>query len=176
MPVVFPEAVTAQGKKKVVILTAEPVSYAAITDAEAEAGVTAGLEATMYFLGQFAPGGSQNKGNGPRRVGESTQLQRLGNATFESPTLSYVHDPQGADADVVNKVKAALDPGAEVWIIERAGIDVDTTFAATQKYRLHHLELGEQFFSPSGDDEFAIEQVTQETGYLTPPVAGVIAA
>ena len=176
MSVVFPEAVTAIGKKKVLILTTEPANLAAVTVAEAGAAVTAGLEATMYFLGQFAPGGSQNKGNGPRRVGESTQLQRLGIATYESPMLAYVHDPQGADADVANKVKAALDPGIEVWILERAGLDVDTTIAATNKYRIHHLELGEQFFAPSGDGEFDIEQVTQETGYLTPPVAGVIAA
>ena len=176
MSVVFPEAVTALGRKKVLILTTAPTSEAAVTVAEIGTAVTAGLEATMYFLGQFAPGGSQNKGNGPRRVGEGSQLQRVGLATYESPTLSYVHDPQGADSDVANKVKAALDPGAEVWIIERAGIDVDTAFAATQKYRIHHLELGEQFFAPSGDGEFDIEQVTQATGYLTPPVAGVVAA
>ena len=177
MPVVFPEAVTAQGKKKVVILTTEPASYTAVTAVEALAGVTAGLEATMYFLGQFAPGGSQNKGNGPRRVGETAQLQRLGNATHESPTLSYVHDPQGGDSDVANKVRTALDPNTrtEVWVLERAGIDVDSVFAATQKYRLHHLELGDQFFQPSGDDEFAIEQVTQATGYITPPVKGTLA-
>jgi hypothetical protein len=176
MSVVFPEAVTSQGRKKVLILTTEPASESAVTVAEIGAAVTAGLEATMYFLGQFAPGGSQNKGNGPRRVGESSQLQRLGNAQYESPTLSYVHDPQGSDSDVANKVKAALDPGAEVWIIERAGIDVDTAFAADDKYRIHHLELGEQFFTSSGDDEFAIEVVNQETGYLTPPLAGTVAA
>lgn len=174
--VVFPEAVTAQGKKKVLILTTAPAAPAAITAAEIGTAITAGLEATMYFLGQFAPGGSQNKGNGPRRVGESSQLQRLGLATYESPTLAYVHDPQGDPDDVANKVKTALEPGTEVWIVERAGIDVDTAFAATDKYRLHHLEVGEQFFAPSGDDEFAIEQVTQATGYLTPPIPGVVAA
>jgi hypothetical protein len=174
--VVFPEAVTAQGKKKVVILTSEPANPAAIPAATLATAVTAGLEATMYFLGTFAPGGSQNKGNGPRRVGERNQLQRLGTATYEAPTLAYVHDPQGSDTDVANKVKAALAPGAEVWIVERAGIDVNTSFAATQKYRVHHLELGTQFFAPSGDGEFDIEQVTQETGYLTPPIPGAVAA
>lgn len=176
MTVIFPEAVTAQGRKKVVILTTAPTSLTAITLSQVAAGVTAGLEATMYFLGTFAPAGSQTKGNGPRRIGETAQLQRLGNATYESPTLSYVHDPQGAPSDVANKVKTALAPGAIVWIVERAGIDVDTPFAATQKYRIHHLELGEQWFAPSGDGEFDIEQVTQETGYVTPPVAGTIAA
>lgn len=174
--VVFPEAVTSLGRKKVLILTTAPTDSAAIPVATLTAAVAAGLEATMYFLGTFAPGGSQNKGNGPRRVGESTQLQRLGLATFESPTLAYVHDPQGDDTDVINKVKTALNPGAEVWIYEQAGIDAGVAVAATNKYRLHHLELGEQFFAPSGDGEFDIEQVTQETGYLTPPIAGVVAA
>lgn len=176
MTVIFPEAVTSLGRKKVVILTTAPSAPAAIPLASVTAGVTAGLEATMFFLGTFAPSGSQTKGNGPKRIGESTQLARLGVATYESPTLSYVHDPQGAPSDVANKVKTALAPGGVVWILERAGIDVDTPFAATQKYRLHHLELGEQWFAPSGDGEFDIEQVTQETGYITPPVAGVIAA
>jgi hypothetical protein len=176
MTVIFPEAVTAQGRKKVVILTEDPTSPAAIPLSAVTAGVTAGLEATMYFLGTFAPAGTQNKGAGPRRIGETSQLQRLGNATYEAPTLSYVHDPQGAPSDVANKVKTALAPGAIVWVLERAGIDADTPFAATQKYRLHHLELGEQWFAPSGDGEFDIEQVTQETGYVTPPVPGVIAA
>lgn len=176
MSVVFPEAVTALGRKKVLILTTAPGTPAAIPVATLTTAVTAGLEATMVFLGTFAPGGSQNKGNGPRRVGEGSQLQRLGLATYEAPTLSYIHDPQGADTDVINKVKAALDEGAEVWIVERAGIDVDTAFAAAQKYRLHHLELGKQFFAPSGDGEFDIEQVTQATGYLTPPIDGVVAA
>jgi len=176
MSVVFPEAVTALGRKKVAILTTEPGAPAAIPVATLAAAVTAGLEATMYFLGTFAPGGSQNKGTGPRRVGEGSQLQRLGLATYEAPRLEYVHDPQGASSDVANKVKTALVPGIEVWIVERAGIDVDTAFAATQKYRLHHLELGEKFFAPSGDGEFDIEQVMQETGYLTPPIDGVVAA
>lgn len=171
MTLTFPEAVTSRGKKKVVILTTEPAAPAAITAAE----LTAGIEATMTFLGNFAPGGSQNKGNGPRRVGERSQLQRLGDATFEAPTLLYMHDPQGATTDEANKVKTACAVGAEVWIVERAGIAVETGFASTNKYRLHHLELGEQFFAPSGDDEFAIEQVTQETGYLTPPIAGAVA-
>lgn len=173
---VFPEAVTALGRKKVLILTTEPGAPAAIPVATMTAAVTAGLEATMYFLGGFAPSGSQNKGTGPRRVGEGSQLQRLGLATYEAPRLEYVHDPQGADSDVANKVRTALVPGTEVWIVERAGIDVDTAVVATNKYRLHHLELGEQFFGTSGEGEFDIEQVMQETGYLTPPIKGVVAA
>lgn len=172
MSVTYPEAVSANGRKKVVILTSEPTSESAVKVSE----IAAGVEATMYFLGNFAPSGSQNKGNGPRRVGERSQLQRLGNATYESPTLAYVHDPQGADADEVNEVKAALDPGTEIWVVERAGLDVETAFATTQKYRIHHLRTGEQWFAPSGDDEFAIEQVTQETEYLTPPKPGAVAA
>ena len=170
MTVTFPEAVSSQGRKKVVILSTAPADNAALTTTE----ITAGVEATMYFLGNFAPAGSQNKGNAPRRVGERAQLQALGNATYESPTLSYVHDPAGADDDVANAVKTVLPEGGVVWIGERAGIDVDTAFASADRYRIHHLRLGEQWFAPSGDDEFAIEQVTQETGYLTPPVAGVV--
>lgn len=176
MTVTFPEAVKSYGKKKVLILTAEPADETAITAAEIATAVTAGLEATMYFVGNFAPAGSQNKGNGPRRTGEGAQLQRLGIATYESPTLTYVHDPQGSPSDTANKVKTALPDGTEVWILERAGVDSETAFAAADQYRVHHLEVGEQFFAPSGDGEFDYEVVTQETGYLTPPKAGTVAA
>jgi hypothetical protein len=174
MSVTFPEAVKSFGKKKVLILTSEPADETAITTTEIGTAITAGLEATMYFVGNFAPAGSQNKGSGPRRTGEGSQLQRLGLATYESPTLTYVHDPQGGPTDVANKVKTALAPGTEVWIVERAGVDSETAFAADDQYRVHHVEVGEQFFAPSGDGEFDYEVVTQETGYLTKPVPGTV--
>lgn len=173
--VVFPEAVSSFAGRKVVALTSAPADLDAATVVAVEAGVTAGLEMTMFLLSPFVPSGSQNKGNGPRRVGESKQLQRLGVATQESPTLQYIHDPQGDASDVANKPRTALAPGTEIWVIERPGIPSETAFAADQKYRLHHLRVGEQFYITSGDGEFDVEIVQQESEYVTAPIWGELA-
>lgn len=172
--VVFPEAVSSFGNKKVVVLTTAPASLTAALVTEVEAGVTAGLEMTMFLLNPFNPSGTQNKGVGPRRVGEKSQLQRLGVATLESPRLQYIHDPQGAPSDAANKPKTALVAGTEIWVIERLGLDSEDAYATAQKYRLHHLRTGEQFPIPSGDGEFDVETITQETEYLTPPIDGAL--
>jgi hypothetical protein len=175
--VVFPEAVSAYANRKVVVLTTAPADLDAATVTEVEAGVTAGLELTMFLINSSSRGGgSQNKGVGPRRVGEVSQFQRLGSATLESPTLQYIHDPQGTSSDTANKPKTALVPGTEVWIIDRLGVDSETAWTAAQNYRLHHVRVGEQFPVPSGDGEFDIETITQETEYLTAPLEGVLAA
>lgn len=172
MTVIFPEAVRSQGKKKVTILTTEPATPAAPTTTE----LTAGIEATMFFIGQYAPTGSQEKGAGPRRTGQNSVREVLGNKTFTAPTLQYVHDPQGDPTDEANLVKAALAEGTEVWIYSRAGVDSETAFVADDKVRLDHLEAGYQWTVPSGDDAFAVEIVTQETGYVTDPLEAVVAS
>ncbi|HET7386456.1 MAG TPA: hypothetical protein VFJ19_07300 [Nocardioidaceae bacterium] len=172
MSVTYPEAVTSGGKRKIMILTTAPADPAAPSLAT---DFAAGTAATMYFLGGFAPTGTQNKGNGPKRVGESSQLQVLGTKTFESPTLTYVHDPK-ADAGTANAVKDLLVEGTEVWIYSAPAEADGETFAANDRVRLDHLRTGYQWEVPSGDDEFAIEQVTQESEYVEPPIYATVGA
>ncbi|HET7386568.1 MAG TPA: hypothetical protein VFJ19_07905 [Nocardioidaceae bacterium] len=162
---IFPEAVTTQGKRNAIILSAAPADPLAPTTTELGAGVNA----SMFFLGQYAPTGSQNKGNSPRRLGQNGQLEVLGNKTFTAPTLSYVHDPQGDTADPANQVKGALAEDNEVWIYSRVGIDAEQAVAQGDVWRVDHLTCGHQWAVPSGDDEFAVEQITQETGYVEEP-------
>lgn len=172
MSLTFPEATSVEGRRDAIILTTAPVDPTAVTPTETSTGVNA----TMYFLGQFAPSGTQNKGNAPSRLGEVFQLPKLGKAVLESPTLSYVHDPQGADEDEINAVRTACAPGSEIWIVQRPGVLVEADVAADQKYRLYHLRTGQSWEVPTGDDEFAIERVMQETEYITAPISGVITA
>lgn len=173
MSVTYPEAFSSQGKRKIMILTAAPADPAAPSLATDFGG---GTEATYYMLGTFAPGGSQNKGNSPRRAGESNVLQVLGNANNESPTLTYLHDPT-TSGGTANAVKDLLPEGTECWIYSMpVQGDADTAFAAGDVLRLDHVTVGAQFEMPSGDDEFAVEQVTQETGYVTRPITATLAA
>jgi hypothetical protein len=172
MSVTYPEAVTSGGKRKVMILTTAPADPAAPSIAT---DFGTGQSADMYFLGQYAPTGSQNKGTSPRRTGESTVLPVLGNVQYESPTLVYVHDPL-ADAGTANAVKDLLVEGTEVWIYSAPAMSDGEAFAAGDRVRLDHLRTGHQWEVPSGDDEFAVEQVTQETEYVEPPSYASVAA
>lgn len=172
MSVTFPEAMTSGGKRKVMILTTAPA------DPEAPSLATdfgTGTRADMYFLGQYAPTGSQEKGTSPKRVGQSSVREVLGNKTFTSPTLTYVHDPL-SDAGAANAVKDLLAEGAEVWIYSAPAEDDGEVFTAGDRLRLDHLRTGHQWEVPSGDDAFAIEQVTQETEYVSDPVYATLAA
>lgn len=171
MSVTYPEQVTSGGKRKIMILTTAAANPTAPTETEFGTGTAA----TMYFLGQYAPTGTQNKGTAPRRAGESSVLPVLGNVQYESPTLSYVHDPK-ADAGTANAVKDLLAEGTEVWIYSAPAEQDGEAFAANDRVRLDHLRTGHQWEVPSGDDEFAIEQVTQETEYVTPPVYATLTA
>lgn len=171
MSVTYPEAVTSGGKRKVMVLTTAPTDPAAPSLAT---DFASGTTATMYLIGGYAPTGTQNKGNGPKRVGESSQLQVLGNVVFESPTLQYVHDPK-AEAGTANAIKDELVEGTEVWIYSAPAEADGEPFAADDRVRLDHLRTGYQWEIPSGDDEFAIEQVTQETEYIEPPSYATVA-
>lgn len=172
MSATYPEAMTSGGKRKVMILTSEPADPAAPS---AGTEFSAGTAATMYFIGGFAPAGTQNKGNSPRRAGEGSQLQVLGYKNFESPQLMYVHDPL-ADAGTVNAIKDLIPEGTEVWIYSAPAQEDGEAFAESDRVRLDHLRTGYQWEVPSGDDEFAIEQVTQETEYLEVPSFATVAA
>lgn len=172
MSVTFPEAVTSGGKRKVMILTVAPAAPAAPTLATE---FSAGTRADMYFLGQYAPTGTQSKGASPRRVGQSTVREVLGNVTFTSPTLLYVHDPV-TEGGVANAVKDLLAEGTEVWIYSAPAAEDGEAFAASDRLRLDHLRVGRQWEIPSGDDEFAIEQVSQETEYVSDPIYATLAA
>lgn len=167
MSVTFPEAADVRGNQKAVIIDAAsaPADPTAPTTTELDGG----QEATFYFMAGFAPGGDQSKGSSPRRLGESATRQKLGAMTWNSPTLQYVYDPQGQPADTANLVKAALAEGNEVYIYARKAIDSETAFSTGDQLRCHHITCGAQVPQPSGDDEFAVETITQETGYVEDP-------
>lgn len=174
MTVSFPEATPSQGYTKLWAATAVADQSAPKLATELNAAST--VELTGYLIGNFAPSGTQNKGTQPRRLGQTGQLDKLGNANFTAPTLTYIEDPQGDDTVAANKARAALAEGTEIFLVERLGLIATAAGAVAQKTRTHHVRVGKQFFVPSGDDEFAIRQVQQETEYLEEPVEGTIAA
>ena len=174
MTVDFPEAAPSKGYSKVTAATA--VATLTAPSLGTEVSAASSVEVSGYLF-DFAPTATQNKGSQPARLATTSQLDQLGLTSYSIPTLTYVYDPQGDDTADANKAKALLAEGAEVYLIERLGLLAKSVpFTVGDRVRVHHVRMGTQVPTRSGDDEFAVRQISQEVAYLEEPVDGVLAA
>ena len=173
--VVFPTAVKAQGNNSVVAV--QTVATPASPSLATEINATSSVNVSFYLYGGFAPTAEANKGSAPARLADTIEREEFGRVKTTIADLQYVYDPQADDTDPANAAKAALPEGAEVWLVQRAGLNAETVdFAAAQQVVMHHVVLGPQNKTQTGDDEFAEFSITQAVSYLEPPIDGVIAA
>lgn len=177
MTVVYPEGVPILGNTKVVatLAVASLTAPSLATDINAASSV----DLSCYLLPDgWNPTGTQGKGTRQRRLCSKATQERLNTVAWSGPTLRYIHDPQGADADPGNEARELLQEDLTVYFIERMGLDAqDDPFTATERVRVHYLRLGAQI--PSGDrtDENGDFFIMQETEYVNEgPVDGVVAA
>lgn len=174
MAVVFPTATKAQGNNSVVVL--QTVATPASPSLGTEINATSSVDVSFYLYGDFQPTAEANKGSAPARLGDTTERESFGRVKHTYGDLQYVYDPQGADTTSDNKAKAALPEGAEVWLMQRIGLNADTAAMATgQKVIMHHVVVGPQSRTQTGSDEFAEFSITQPVMSLEPPVEGTIA-
>jgi hypothetical protein len=169
MTVIFPEAVKAQGNKSVTVV--QTVADAAGGPSLAtEINAAGSVNVSCYLFGNFSATSTTNRGSAPRRLCTTEELQEFGTTTHEVSDLSYVYSPQEADTTDANKAKAALVEGSEVWLVERLGLNARTdAIAAGQKVNLHHVRLGPQNRSETGDGEFDQFSIMQSVIYVEPP-------
>lgn len=175
MTVVFPTAVKAQGNNSVTVLqtVADPTAPSLATEVNGASSV----DVSFYLYGGFSPTAEANKGSAPARLGDTIEREEFGRVKTTIADLQYVFDPQADDTDPANAAKAALPEGAEVWLMQRAGLNAKTDDkAVAQKVVMHHVVLGPQNKTQTGDDEFAEFSITQAVSYLEPPIDGTIAA
>lgn len=175
MTTVYPEGTPTLGNTKLKAAVAVADMKAPKLATEINAATSVEISCFVYPAG-WNPTGAQGKGTKPLRLCTKSQRDSLNRISWTAPTLQYVYDPQAADAAPGNEAKQMLVEGAEVYIVERRGIDSDAVFATGQHTRTHHLRLGAQI--PSGDltDENGEFFITQETEYISDPTDGVIAA
>lgn len=175
MTVIFPEAVKAQGNTSVKVVTA--IADPAAPKLATELNAASSVDVSCYLFGDFAATATTNKGEAPRRLCSVETLQEFGNTSYEITDIQYVYDPQASSSDAANKAKAALTEGAEVWLVERLGLNARTgAFAATQKVNLHHVRLGPQNRTKTGDGEFDQFSITQSVIHVEPPYYDVTIA
>lgn len=173
MSIYEPEAVESQGNTKIAILSA--VANAAAVDLSSEIGASDTVEATLVF-NEWNPQRTPNTGTAPKRVGTKAQFPREGNLQHQPIPVTYPYDPQADSGDSDNEAFETLVEGTIKYVVVRKGIDVDTAFAATQKYELWKVRCGAQIEGQSGDDEFSEYQVQQNLYPLRLVSKGAIVA
>lgn len=174
MTVVTPEGTPTLGNFKI-IAAPSVANPAAPTVAE----LAAGLDLSCYLLVDgWNPAGTQGKGQRKRRLCSKRSAERLNAVQWAGPTLGYIHDPTTNDAATGNEARELLVEGALIYFLERQGLDAeDEAIAATNRGRMHYLELGEQMESGDATDENGEFYVMQETAYVgNGPTVCVVAA
>lgn len=172
MTVLYPEATKAQGNISVTVAPtiAAPATPGLSTDF---ASGTVNVSCYLYDNGSIVSA-TTNKVTANARLCTTEQFQQFGNTVYEVSDLIYVYDPQGSGSSDENKAKAALDEGADVWLVERLGIDAQTTdLTAGDIVNLYHVRLGKQNRTRQGDAEAAEFSITQSAILLEPPVYDV---
>jgi hypothetical protein len=173
MTVLFPEATKAQGNISVTVAPSVADTSAPSLATDINAAGSVNVSCFLYDNGSIVSA-STNKVTANPRLCTTEQFQQFGNTTYEVSDLSYVYDPQGVSSADPNKAKEALTEGAEVYLVERLGLDAqNTAYAAGQIVNIYHVRLGKQNRTRQGDAEAAEFSITQSAILLAPPVYDV---
>lgn len=168
MTVVYPTATKSQGNISVTVVQSIAVLTAPDLSSEINAGSSVDVSCFLYAGGTGAV--TTNKGDAPRRICTTSQLEEFGNTTYDVNDLQYVYNPQADGTDAANKAKATLTEGASVYLLIRNGLDAQhTAYAAGQFCDVWHVKLGPQNRGMTGDGEFDEFAITQSVVALAPP-------
>lgn len=172
MTVYFPEATKSLGNTALIVVQtmAAPSAPDLSTDI---LGATA-VAAQCFLYSDMVATGETNKGTAPTRACESTEREEFGRTKYAITDIQYVHNPQENDAHADNALRGALPPDAEVYLIERQGPDSRTVaIAAGDLVNVHHVRVGPQNRTKTGDGEFDEFSITQALSYIEDPIYDV---
>lgn len=173
MTIYYPEATPALGATAVAVV--QTMADPEVPDLSTDIGAASTVIATMYLYGgSLEATATQAKGEAPRRLGTTVSLPQLGLTTYDISDLRFVHDPQAADSTDDNKLKAALEPGTEVYLIVRRGPSGEhEPFAIGQYVDVWKVRCGEQNDAIEGDGDFSEFALAQSVVPVSPPVRKV---
>jgi len=171
--IIFPSAVRAQGMSAVAVVTGGLTKTGPLVATEVKAATSLTISCFVYG-GRLDATSETNKGSAPPRMCDDTEREQEGRTKYSLADIQYVYDPQGTDSVDGNKAKVLMAPGAEVWLVERLGLSAkEVDWTAGQRVNLHHVRLGKQRRTQTGDDEFAEFSITQSVTYLEDPIYDV---
>ena len=174
MTVVYPDGTPTLGNTKITAVLSVAVPTAPKVATELLAATSVDLSCFVYPAG-WNPGATTNKGTKPPRLCSKATQEQFNRTQYTLPDLQYVHSPQLIDTDPSNKARKTLVEGLTLYIVERQGLDAQTTAWAVGQYTLtHKLVLGPQIWSGDRTDENGEFFVTQPVIYAgTGPIQGL---
>lgn len=171
MTVIFPEATKSLGNTMVVAVAT--IANMSAPDLSSELSAGTSVIGSCFLYADMVATGETNKGTAPTRACEKTEREEFGRTKFSISDIQYVYDPQAGATDE-NKFKDALAPDTELYLVERVGLDAqDVALAAGQKVNVHHVRVGPQNRTKTGDGEFDEFSITQAVSYIEDPVYDV---
>lgn len=172
MTVVFPVATKSLGNTSVIAVAT--IANTSAPSLATEINASTSVNGSCYLYADLVATGETNKGTAPTRACEKTEREEFGRTKYSISDIQYVYDPQAAGTTDENKFKTALAPDTELYIVERIGLDSQTSaLAAGQKVNVHHVRVGPQNRTKTGDGEFDEFSITQAISYVTDPVYDV---
>jgi hypothetical protein len=170
--VIFPEATKSLGNT--MLIAVATISNMSAPDLSSEINASTSVIGSCYLYADMVATGETNKGTAPTRSCEKTEREEFGRTKYSISDIQYVYDPQAAATTDENLFKAALAPDTELYLVERVGLDSRTTaLAAGQKVNVHHVRVGPQNRTKTGDGEFDEFSITQAVSYIEDPVYDV---
>lgn len=130
----------------------------------------------MFYSSSARPTQSTNMATAPKRVGDATTFQFVGESQSTMGEVRYSFDPQSAALATERKAFEKFPAGTTGYIVYRLGINRDTDIAATQKVTVYPVECGEQQETPEGDGEGAMVAIVQSFAQTGPKSLNVAVA
>jgi hypothetical protein len=125
----------------------------------------------MLFESSARPAQSTNLARSPRRIGDATSYEFVGESQLSLGEFRYSFDPQSAALATGRKAYEKFPAGTTGYLYNRLGIDRDTDIIATHKVTGYPVEFGPQQETTEGDAEGAEVAIVQ-TVAITGPKAG----
>lgn len=124
----------------------------------------------MFYASSARPTSSTNLATAPKRIGDGTSYQFVGESQQSWGEVRYSFNPQGAALSDGKKAYEKLAPGTTGYMVNRLGLDREADFATGQFVTAYPVEFGEQNETPEGDGEGA-EVAIAQTIAITGPKA-----
>lgn len=176
MSIIYPEATPAYGNTAVIVALTLSSESAPSLATDFVAPNSLNVSCFLYGTG-FSATSETTRNTAPQRLCDVSTREQFGTTTFTVQDLQYTYDPQGDETAEANEAKEMLTEGLEVWIVERNGIPAKTTdLTSGDLVNLHHVRLGKQNRTKTGDGEEAEYSITQGVVYIEDPIYDVAVA
>lgn len=130
----------------------------------------------MLFASSARPSASTNLASAPRRLGDASVFQFVGETSWTLGELRYSFDPQAAAASEGKEAYETLPAGTTGFLINALNFPVDDDLAAADFVSVYPVEFGVQVETPEGDGEGAEVAIAQTVAITNPPSINVALA